>query len=106
VSNSGAVAGDEVVQLYLTHAGVAGAPLRALKGFRRLHLAPGKHETVSFTLRVRDLSTVDESGKHRIVAGPVQIWVGGGQPAVRSGVPKSPGTSAQFSITSEATLPD
>ncbi len=106
VRNSGAVAGDEVVQLYLTHPGVAGAPLRALKGFRRIHLAPGKQETVSFVLRDRDLSVVDETGKHRIVAGPVQIWVGGGQPAVRSGVPKTAGTSTQFSITSDATLPD
>ena len=73
VRNSGAVAGDEVVQLYLTHPGVAGAPLRALKGFRRIHLAPGEQETVSFALRDRDLSVVDETGKHRIVAGPVQI---------------------------------
>ena len=38
VSNSGAVAGDEVVLLYLTQAGVVGALLRALRGFRRLYL--------------------------------------------------------------------
>jgi beta-glucosidase len=40
VANSGAVAGDEVVQLYVTHPEVAGAPLRALKGFQRIHLRP------------------------------------------------------------------
>ena len=106
VSNSGAVAGDEVVQLYLTHAGVAGAPLRALRGFRRVHLSPGQHQTVSFTLRGRDLSTVDEAGKHRVMAGPVQVWVGGGQPVVRSGLAKPAGAAAQFTITSEDTLPD
>ena len=106
VSNSGAVAGDEVVQLYLTHAGVAGAPLRALRGFRRVQLRPGQHQTVSFTLRGRDLSTVDEAGKHRVMAGPVQVWVGGGQPVVRSGLAKPAGAAAQFTITSEDTLPD
>ena len=106
VSNSGAVAGDEVVQLYLTHAGVAGAPLRALRGFRRVQLRPGQHQAVSFTLRGRDLSTVDEAGKHRVMAGPVQVWVGGGQPVVRSGLAKPAGAAAQFTITSEDTLPD
>ena len=106
VANSGAGDGDEVVQLYLTHPGVAGAPLRALRGFRRLHLERGQHETVSFTLRDRDLSTVDEAGKHRIVPGKVQIWVGGGQPVVRSGLPKPSGATAEFTIASEASLPD
>jgi beta-glucosidase len=41
VSNTGAMAGDEVVQLYLTHAGVAGAALRALQGFQHVHIDPG-----------------------------------------------------------------
>jgi beta-glucosidase len=106
VTNSGSVAGDEVVQLYLTHPGVAGAPLRALKGFRRVHLEPGKHQMVFFTLRERDLSTVDESGKHRIAKGKVQLWVGGGQPVVRSGLPGPSGAATEFTITSEAALPD
>jgi beta-glucosidase len=106
VSNDGKMAGDEVVQLYLTHTGVAGAPLRALKGFSRVHLDAGKHQTVSFTLRDRDLSTVDDAGKHRIVPGKVQVWVGGGQPVVRSGLPKPSGGTAEFSVTSEITLPE
>src|SRR5437899_740758 len=81
-----AMAGDEVVHLYLTHGGVVGAPLRALAGFRRVHLDRGQKETVSFTLRDRDLSVVDESGKRRIIPGTVQAWVGGGQPISRSGL--------------------
>ncbi|HYL85055.1 MAG TPA: glycoside hydrolase family 3 C-terminal domain-containing protein [Candidatus Angelobacter sp.] len=106
VTNTGAVAGDEVVQLYLTHPGVAGAPLRALQGFERLHLEHGEKKTVKFTLRDRDLSIVDESGKHRIVPGKVEAWIGGGQPIRTASAAKPSGASAQFTITSEATLPD
>lgn len=106
VTNTGAMAGDEVVQLYLTRPGVAGAPLRALKGFERVHLARGQKTTVSFTLRDRELSIVDEAGKHRIVPGKVEVWVGGGQPVTRSGLAKPAGARTQFKITGEATLPD
>jgi beta-glucosidase len=106
VTNRGAMAGDEVVQLYLTRPGVVGAPLRALKGFRRLHLEPGQRQTVSFTLRDRDLSIVDDAGKHRIVPGRVQVWLGGGQPAVPSGMPEPSGAAGEFTISSEATLSD
>jgi beta-glucosidase len=106
VTNSGGMASAEVVQLYLTHSGLAGAPLRALEGFQRIHLDKGERKTVAFTLRGRDLSVVDESGKHRIVPGPVDVWVGGGQPVSREGLPPAVGLKTQFSITSAAILPD
>lgn len=106
VTNSGVVAGDEVVQLYLTHPGVAGAPLRALQGFQRIHLAKGEKRTVTFTLRDRELSIVDEAGKRRIVPGAVDVWIGGGQPVSRAGLAQPSGVAAQFNITSGATLPD
>jgi beta-glucosidase len=106
VTNTGAAAGDEVVQLYLTHPGVPGAPLRALKGFQRVHFERGEKKNVKFVLRERDLSIVDESGKHRIVPGKVEVWVGGGQPIKTANVAKPSGASAQFTITSEATSPD
>jgi len=106
VTNTGPIGGDEVVQLYLTHPGVSGAPLRALKGFQRLHFARGEKKTVKFVLRDRELSIVDESGKHRIVAGKVEVWIGGGQPVPGASGNKTSGASAQFTITSEATLPD
>jgi beta-glucosidase len=106
VANTGAMASDEVVQLYVAHPGVAGAPLRALKGFQRVHLDRGEKKTVSFALSDRELSIVDPDGKHRIVAGLVQVWVGGGQPVARAGGPETAGARAEFSITSVATLPD
>jgi beta-glucosidase len=103
VSNTGAMAGDEVVQLYLTHTNVPGAPLRALAGFQRIHLESNQKKTVTFALRDRALSIVDEAGKHLVVPGTVQVWVGGGQPGVS---PTIPGAATQFTITSEVTLPD
>jgi beta-glucosidase len=106
VTNSGAMAGDEVVQLYLTHPGVAGAPLRAMKGFQRIHLNRGEKKTVKFVLRDRDLSIVDESGKHHIVPGKVQAWLGSGQPITTATTTKPAGQYTEFTITSEATLPD
>jgi beta-glucosidase len=106
VSNTGPMAGDEVVQLYLTHGGVAGAPLRALEGFERVHLASGQQQRVSFALSERKLSIVDPDGKRRIVPGRVDVWLGGGQPVTRMGLLKTTGTATQFTITGEATLPD
>jgi beta-glucosidase len=106
VANTGAVAGDEVAQLYLTHVGVAGVPLRSLEGFQRIHLAAGEKTTVSFPLRNRQLSVVDEAGSRRIVPGKVEVWVGGGQPVTRPGLPKPAGVQTQFAVTGEARLPD
>jgi beta-glucosidase len=103
VTNAGTMAGDEVVQLYLKHPGVAGAPLRALKGFQRIHLDQGQKQQVTFTLHDRDLSTVDADGKRQIVPGKVEVWVGGGQPI---GLPKTAGIRTEFTIVNTATLPD
>jgi beta-glucosidase len=106
VENTGPFASDEVVQLYLTHPGVAGAPIRALCGFQRLHFNRGEKRTVSFTLSGRDLSIVDEAGKRRIVPGKVEAWIGGGQPGSPPGQARPSGVSAAFSITSESMLPN
>jgi beta-glucosidase len=51
VANTGAVAGDEVVQLYIhQRAGTDTRPRRELKGFERVTLAPGQKKTVTFKL--------------------------------------------------------
>jgi beta-glucosidase len=106
VTNTGAMAGDEVVELYLSHPGVQGAPIRALKGFQRIHLDKGEKKTVTFALDNRDLSIVDPEGKRRVVAGPVDMWIGSGQPVQRAGTPEVSGIRTRFTITGEATLPD
>ncbi len=106
VTNAGSMAGDEVVQLYLSHPEVAGTPIRALQGMQRIHLARGEKITVSFTLRDRALGVVDEAGKYRILHGTVEVWIGGGQPITRPGLPKTAGVATKFSIASDASLAD
>jgi beta-glucosidase len=57
VKNTGARAGDEVVQLYLRHvASKVDWPANALKGFRRVTIPPGKTQTVEIPLRGADLA--------------------------------------------------
>ena len=106
VSNRGAMDSDEVVQLYLTHEGVAGAALKELRGFQRIHLTRGQVKTVTFTLRDRDLSIVDADGQRRIVKGSVKTWIGGGQPSIGGSKIVSEGVSTKFDITSEKLLPE
>jgi beta-glucosidase len=106
VKNTGAMAGGEVVELYASHPGVEGAPIRALEGFTRVHLDRGEQKTVTFTLRDRQLSLVDDSGKRHILPGQVDIWIGGGQPVGGRGQAIPPGARTQLRITSQADLPD
>jgi beta-glucosidase len=106
VINRGAMDGDEVVQLYLTHKGMDGAALRELRGFQRIHLFRGQSRKVTFSLRDRDLSIVATDGKRRIVNGTVKVWIGGGQPSAASKKGIAAGVNTQFEITSERTLPD
>ncbi|HVH88740.1 MAG TPA: glycoside hydrolase family 3 C-terminal domain-containing protein, partial [Terriglobales bacterium] len=105
VVNTGQMKAEEVVELYLTHEGIPGAPLRALKGFQRIRLDPGDQRTVSFTVSGRDLGVVDPEGRHRTTPGKVTVWIGGGQPVAR-GDRMPAGVKGEFTISSEATLPD
>ena len=76
VVNSGSVAGDEVVQLYLTHGGVAGAPIRALQGFQRVHLEPGESKTVSFGIGRDALKMLDAHMKWVVEPGTFRVLIG------------------------------
>jgi beta-glucosidase len=101
VTNTGKVAGDEVAQLYLRFPDVAGAPIRALRGFQRLHLDPGQSEKVHFDLKPRDLSMVTDNGTIVIPEGKYSVSVGGGQPS--TGAPTIGGT---FDINGSLVLPE
>ncbi|HEY1254345.1 MAG TPA: glycoside hydrolase family 3 C-terminal domain-containing protein, partial [Terracidiphilus sp.] len=80
VTNTGKLAGDEVAQLYLEFPKVGGAPLKALRGFQRIHLDPGASQKLRFELRPRDLSIVTEAGEPIIAEGQYMLSIGGGQP--------------------------
>ena len=84
VENAGAVAGDEVVQLYVSGLDApAVAPVRWLAGFQRVTLRPGEHRRVAFTLAPRALSLVDGEGQRSVTPGYYEISVGGKQPGFR-----------------------
>jgi beta-glucosidase len=80
VTNTGKVAGDEVIEVYLKFPDVKGAPLIALRGFQRIHLEAGASQKVHFELKDRDLGMVTEAGNPMIAAGEYTISIGGGQP--------------------------
>ncbi|MFZ1938513.1 MAG: glycoside hydrolase family 3 C-terminal domain-containing protein [Terracidiphilus sp.] len=101
VTNTGSVAGDEVAQLYLNFPAVAGAPLRALRGFKRVHLEPGESKTVQFELKPRDVSIVTEAGEPIVAEGAYTVSVGGGQPNTGA-----PGVSGSFSVAGTVKLPE
>jgi beta-glucosidase len=101
VTNTGKREGDEVMQLYLSFPNLPGAPLRALRAFKRVHLKPGESQRVHFTLKDRELSMVSEAGEPIIAEGKYSISIGGGQP--KSGAPAVAGT---FHVKGTKTLPE
>jgi beta-glucosidase len=85
VENVGARAGDEVVQLYVKDlAASVPVPHHSLRGFQRVHLAPGAAREVAFELSARDLALVDEAGRRVVEPGRFRASVGGSQPDERS----------------------
>jgi beta-glucosidase len=85
VKNTGKVKSDEVVQLYLTHEGSGlEVPLYALKGFKRITLAPGASQKIRFALTAEMLSLIDESGQSVQPRDQIRIRIGGALPSVRS----------------------
>ena len=101
VANTGMREGDEVVQLYLSFPDVPGAPLRALRAFKRVHLKSGESQNVRFELKDRDLSIVTEAGEPIIAEGKYSLSIGGGQPAT-----DAPTVSATFRVKGRKTLPE
>jgi beta-glucosidase len=79
--NTGPVAGEEVVQLYLTDLEAsAPVPIRSLQGVERVLLEPGEARTVSFTLDARQLSLIDSDWERVVEPGTFEVSVGGKQP--------------------------
>jgi beta-glucosidase len=76
VTNSGQRAGEEVVQLYIRLTGTSVAqPVRALKGFQRVALAPGETKNVTFTLGPDAFTIWNDQNKFAIEAAHVTVWV-------------------------------
>ena len=78
VKNTGSVAGTEVVQLYIrnTSASVE-QPVRELKSFARVQLAPGEKKHIEFSLGFEELSFYNADLKQTVEPTTYRIWIGG-----------------------------
>jgi beta-glucosidase len=85
VRNTGSVAGDEVVQLYIADP-VASVtrPTQALKGFKRISLQPEEQKTVRFTLDVRHTAFYDSDMHYVVEPGKIDLMVGSSCTDIRS----------------------
>jgi beta-glucosidase len=77
VKNTGSRAGEEVVQLYVRQdVGSVTRPVRELKGFQRIILAPGESRRVEFSLPARDLLMYDAAMRRVVEPGTFTVYVG------------------------------
>jgi beta-glucosidase len=91
LENSGARAGEEVVELYLKNP--KSDEIRTLQGFERIALRAKEHKTVHFSLKAAQFAHVTETGAKIIDPGTFEITAGGKQTG---------GVSARFELTGAA----
>jgi beta-xylosidase len=78
VINTGLLPGDEVVQLYIRdEVSSVTRPVKELRGFRRITLAPGETKTVEFLLGFDELSFLNRTMRQVVEPGPFKIMAGG-----------------------------
>lgn len=85
VRNSGARAGDEVVQLYIRDkVSSVTRPIKELKGFERVTLKPGEVRTVTFTIRPESLWMWNDKMERVVEPGDFEIMTGNSSVALQS----------------------
>jgi beta-glucosidase len=76
VSNTGSLAGEELVQLYVRLQGTSTAqPVRALKGFQRVALAPGEAKKVAFHLEPEAFAIWNDRNQFGVEPAKVTVWI-------------------------------
>jgi beta-glucosidase len=97
VTNTGSVAGDDVVQLYTHEDGTSLLqPVRKLEGFQRITVLPGQTKTVMFRLGRQNLGFYKDQGQFVVEPGTVQVYVGGSSTCGHGSY--DPGTHARVLI--------
>jgi beta-glucosidase len=104
LKNEGPREAAEVVQVYAQPSG-ATAPERTLVAFQRVVLRAGESRRLSFDLDAKALSVVQADGRRMVEAGPVSLWVGGGQPVAAVTGVRAPGQMLKLQVTGRAELP-
>ncbi|GGY77525.1 beta-glucosidase [Cellvibrio zantedeschiae] len=96
VTNTGARAGDEIVQLY-THDAVASLtrPVKELKGFKRINLKPKESTVVTFSLAVNQLGFYNTDMKYVVEPGKIEVMVGSSSQDIHG--------KGEFNVTGDVT---
>jgi beta-glucosidase len=77
ITNSGKIAGDEIVQMYIRDkVSSVTRPVKELKGFRRISLKPGERKKVTFHITPESLAFHDIDMKYKVEPGEFEIMVG------------------------------
>jgi beta-glucosidase len=77
VKNTGAYAGEEIVQLYTRDlVGSVTRPVKELKGFKKIQLKPGEEQMVEFILNANDLRFYNDQMKFVAEPGNFKVFVG------------------------------
>ena len=98
ISNTGKRSGDEVAQRYLHPVSSSViAPVKALRGFQRIHLDPGQTRTVTFHLMPEDLAVFDQEKRWNVEPGTFEIMVGSASDSIQA--------STQFVVTRPLAIP-
>lgn len=94
VTNTGSVAGDEIVQLYIRdeYASLP-RPMKELKGYCRVELAPGESQKLTFTMPVNQLAYYSLQKELIVEAGKILVMVGSSSEDIR--------LNGEFEITGE-----
>jgi beta-glucosidase len=85
ITNSGKVAGTEIVQLYVRdHAGSVTRPVKELKGFARVGLQPGETRVVSFLVDSSALAFTGLDYQFSVEPGPIDVMIGASSTDIRA----------------------
>lgn len=95
VKNTGEVAGDEVVQVYVRDLIASmSRPVKELAGFCRISLQPGESKTVRFTMPLSQIAFLDAQMRWKVEAGKMRLMIGSSSEDIR--------LSEEFDIESDA----
>jgi len=99
LKNTGTCTAEEVPQMYVVFSGsVFPRPLKSLKGFTRLSLAPGEEQIIRFSLPVRELAIWENfRGRFCVEPGHCEVLIGGSSADIR--------LSGGFEVTGKNLLP-
>ncbi|MFZ1942558.1 MAG: glycoside hydrolase family 3 N-terminal domain-containing protein [Acidobacteriaceae bacterium] len=85
VRNAGAMAGTEIVELYIRIRGASvEEPLRVLKGFQRVSLQPGESKKITFPLGFQELSFINAKSQRVVEPADYTVFIGGSSTASQS----------------------